>query len=165
MASRRLHWLQAQRQHWANLHHGIPKSRGTPSEKLYALLNAQVLWGPMQTFEVVEASLPLLPLPLPAFTAFVALLPFPFMPDSLFGWLLPWHCLVALLPLPLLPLPLPGFSLLLLFLFPSLLPSPPSPPEFGALPSPERSISYFIPCFCPSCSLVALPSERSAALG
>lgn len=97
------------------------------------------------TFEFVEASFPLLPLPPPTWPALVALLPFPFIPDSLFGWLLPWHCFVALFPLPLFPLPLPSFPRLLLFLLQSLLPS--SPPEFGALPSPERSVSSLSPCF------------------
>ncbi len=99
------------------------------------------------TLKVVEASLPLLPLPPPTLPALVALLPFPLMPDSLLGWLLPWHCFVALFPLPLFPLPLPSFSLLLLFLLQSLLPSLPSAPELGALPSPERSVSSLSPCF------------------
>ena len=121
---------------------------------------------PAVTFDVVEASLPLLPLPLPALSALVALLPFPLMPDSLLGWLLPWHCLVALLPFPsIMPLPLPSFSRLLLFLFPSLLPSFPSPPELGALPSPERSASSLSPCFCSSASLLRFSLECCDWLG
>ncbi len=116
------------------------------------------------TFEVVEASFPLLPLPPPALPALVALLPFPLTPDSLLGWLLPWHCLVALLPLPLFPLPLPSFSRLLLFRLQSLLPSLPSPPELGALPSPERSMSSLSPCFC-SCNRLCFCPRALARVG
>ena len=106
-------------------------------------------WRPSSsTWREVEALLPLLPLPQATWASLVAELPLvPFCPDSTCGWLLPWHCLVALLPLPFpLLLLLPIWALLLPM--PSLLPLP-----LGALPSPERSSSPPAAAFCSPCRL------------
>jgi hypothetical protein len=87
---------------------------GPPSDRRQCtiMLNKDTVRKQVHTRREVDTSLPLLPLPLWRLPAFVALFPLPLalfpllLPDSLFGWLLPWHCFVALSPLPLCPLPL-----------------------------------------------------------